>query len=157
MPSFKSLVADVKADNLTRWVEFKDGIEFQLRFVSKTVVQAIASNCNTLKYNKLTKQREPSINTDQMIAQLVEKGVVSWRGMTARRLQSLLPVRSDVADADLDSEIPFSKDDCIYLVKNAFELDAWIQENCTDVSMFKPDRDENQKNSSTSQDGSSAS
>jgi hypothetical protein len=78
------------------------------------------------------------------------RAVEGWSGMTPRSLSRLVPIQN-VPENMMDSEIPFSQEQLIKLVKNSAEIDAFLQQTATDVNFFNESLEDELKNSVASQ------
>ena len=139
-------------EKMTAEVEYKDGIFLTLQFISRNTLNSISRTCVVQKYNEVTKSRQPQIDSDRFAESFCRRAVVGWRGVTLRKLARLIPLdlkRFPVEDHD--AERPFEIADLITVVKNAYELDNFLQDTAVDLKIFRPDLEAELKNSQPSQ------
>ncbi len=142
-------------ENLTADVEFREGLILQLRFVSRTQLQSLYKSCTVMKFDPQLKIRKQQLDGEKFAAEFCKLAVAGWRGVTPNSLSKIVPMDlSSLSAEDREKEIPFTQEGIAAIVKAAYELDAFIQDNAVDVAIFSPDHQDEVKNSSTSQSGS---
>lgn len=144
-----SIANNIKPNSeaLVRWVEFKNGISFQLKFVARATVQAITEQNTELRFDPRQKTRMPRINPEGLTADFVEAGVLNWKGVTPNSLAEIIPLDIAAYPAEeRDKELPYNKEDCVAVVRAAYELDSFLQENCTDIAVFRSKQESEVKN-----------
>lgn len=132
------LIADLmKSTVKTAWLEFKEGISFELKFVSKSKFRLITDQCTTLQFDPRSKVHQPKVDTTKMVELFVKEAVHNWRGATPRRLALIAPVNLEsLSDEQKDAELVFSYEQLVALVKETYELDSWMQEAAMDIRCF---------------------
>lgn len=147
------LVQDTGA--LSAWVEFRNGLEFDVRFVSRAELQRIAQRCTVLRYDPKAKTRVPRLDSERFVRDFCDRAVKGWRGITPDSISTLVPVDlGKLTEEQRRSPIEFSLDNLVSLVSNAYELDDFLQDAVSDVSVFRPNQAEEMGNSESSQSGS---
>jgi hypothetical protein len=147
----KSLIRK-DTDILTARVEFKEGITLILRYVSRERMRSLWSRCTTLRYDQQTRARIPRAELSKFSEEFAVLAVAGWEGVTPRTLGKIVPTDlSGVPEKDLDVEIPFSEDGLRALVKQAYDLDNFVQEEAVKPELFSPNQENEIKNLSSSQ------
>jgi hypothetical protein len=131
---------------LTAWVNFKDLFDLELRFVSKSALQALAKKCSIQKFIK-GQGRVPQLDADQFVPKMLELSVKGWRGLTPRKLAKLMRVdlKKLPEGTDIDAEIEYSPEQLTTLMKKSFDLDGFVNESVTNLELFQPDGLEDEK------------
>ena len=136
-------------------VDFQDGVSFNLKYLPRIELERITKGCVTEKYNVKDKRRKSELDNEKLMAQVFERCVCGWKGLTPRVCAKFFAVDlSNLSEEQKDAEVPFSLDNFQLLVKNTYDLDEFIQRNITDAAIFHPDAENDAKNSSTSPSGS---
>lgn len=129
-------------------VEYRDGLWFTLSFLGRSRLQTMMKNCTKMKLNPLTATREPTLDNDLFLSAFVAEVFHGWKGMTPRRLSDILPIDTKgFSEEELDAEIPYSQDQMTHILKNAYELDTFVQTFVQDLRNFEPHKEHEEKNS----------
>jgi hypothetical protein len=132
---------------ITSQVEFKEGIVLTMRYIPRTKLQDFATKSRIFKYDSATKTRNQTIDGDLFSEMFCEAAVVGWKGVTPESLSSVVPLNTEgFTDVELKTEIAFTKESLMILVKQAYEFDEFVQKVSTDLSYFKPHHEEELKN-----------
>ncbi len=135
-------------NNMQAVVEFKDGLRFKLCYVSRSTLNRLLTSCTEFVYNSKLKTREPKLNLDNFVEQFSKIAVAGWEGATLRVLSGLAPLdTSAFTDAQLDAPFLFSQENLIFLMKNVYDLDDFLQNAACDVKFFPTNKAEAVKNS----------
>jgi hypothetical protein len=145
----------IKQEGLTAKVEFRDNIIFTLRYVSRNDLRQINQRCLVWKYDPVLKGKTQQLDAEKFATEFCVQAVADWEGVTLKSLSKLLPIKLEGVSEEMQNmPIPFTPDNLMDLVKNAYEVDAFLQEMSTDVKVFNPDKEQLEKNLSSSQSGS---
>lgn len=129
------------------WVEYKEGIFFELRYLSKSKFRQMAEDCTEHRYNAGTKVREPKMDTTKFMKKFVAASVSGWRGVTMQALSKLVEIDiSGYSAEELKQELDFSVDELIRLIDMVMELDPFIQSSVMDIKVFRPALEDELKN-----------
>jgi hypothetical protein len=120
---------------------FKD-FKLKMKYVTREELAAIREKTTTISYNRLSKAREETIDTDRFMDSYLKEAVVGWSGLTYEILSFLVPIETD--GIDLSKEIPYSHEDAMWLVKNSSEFDGFISETMSQVDVFSQTKREEQ-------------
>lgn len=142
-------------NKLTARIEFRPGLTLNLRYMSRSTLQSLYRSCTIQKFNHESKQREPQLDGPRFAKEFTKLSVLGWEGFTPNRIASLFPVEFENIPADkMDEEIPFSIEDFSFLMENVFDLDQFVQDAVVDANYFRPHKEDEEKNSESSQSGS---
>jgi hypothetical protein len=143
-----------ESDNLTATVEYKEGIRFIIRYVSRSSLMRLSRDCLTWKYDEKAKGRTQQLDNDRFAESFCRRCVVGWSGVTPHTLSKLIPLDlSKIDAAQRDEPLDFDFANLLVLVKNAYELDSFLQDTAVDIKVFRPDLEHELGNSNTSQSG----
>lgn len=132
---------------LTSWVEFKEGIVLNMRYLPRATLKEFALKARVIKYDPATKTRSPSLDNELVAEMFSEHAVIGWRGVTPLSLSSVVALNVEgMSEEQLKTEIPFTKESLHILVKQAYDFDEFVQQVSTDLSYFKPHHEEEVKN-----------
>jgi hypothetical protein len=136
-PTPVQLASIIMSSPKTAWVEFKDGIAFEICYVSKSKFKNITDKCTTLQFDVRQKVHQPRIDTAAMVEMFVREAVKNWRNVTPRKVAQIAPLDlSKVSAEQMDMEVPFSLEQLTALVKETYELDSFLQEAAMDIRCF---------------------
>ena len=131
----KNLIA--KDNRPRRWVEFKDGFELDLVFLPKVQLAALARKATKLAFDPKTHQRIEQVDDTALIRHFVTECVKGWRGLTIGIVVTLAPVAGDLSKLNMKEEIPFSVDAAIELMATAYDLERYVRDTVTDITVFQ--------------------
>lgn len=144
--SLSSVTVKDKA-RLTVWAEYKDGISFQICYVSKGELTSLARKCMSLVWGDGNKSRQPKLNTEEFAKRFAKIAVKDWKGATFNSLSSLLVLDPALVNAeDRDKEIAFTYENLAACIEASNSLDEFLQAAVTDPLTFAPEKEEEEKN-----------
>lgn len=128
--SLKSMLVPSK----TSTVEYPGmpGFEVTLSFLSRETLQQIRKKATKTSF----KNRQPveELNDDLFLQLYAENSIKGWKGLKLKYLEQLAPV--DLTGADPESELEFSNEDALALMKASTNFDSFISEQVTDLGNF---------------------
>jgi hypothetical protein len=128
--SLKSLLVPSKAVE----VEYPGLPDFKINvaFLSRETLINIRKKATKTTF----KNRSPVEELDdKLFLQLyVDASIKGWSGLKLSYLEQLAPV--DLVGQDTDSELPYSREDALFLMQNSANFDSFISEIVTDLSAF---------------------
>lgn len=128
--SLKSLLVPSKAVD----VEYPGmpGFVISVCFLSRETLQSIRKKSTKTTF----KNRQPvdELNDELFLELYVKASIKGWKGLTFKYLEQLAPV--DVDSEDLDSELDYSEENALMLMKASTNFDAFISEQVTDLGNF---------------------
>lgn len=148
-------VVITESDSLVANVPYREGIVFKLKYISRAKLSRIGKSCTRLIYDETQKARVSQVDPDKLVEQFCAQSVCGWSGVTLRSLSRIVDL--DISQCDpttVDSEIDFSQDQLLPVVRAAYGLDAFLQESACDIKVFRPDLEAELGNLRGSQTGS---
>lgn len=112
------------------------GFEVQVSFLSRETLQNIRKKATKTTF----KNRQPveELNDDLFLELYVKGCIKGWSGLKLKYLEQLAPV--DVSDADPESELDYSEENALYLMKSSTNFDSFISEKVTDLGNFSKNK-----------------
>lgn len=111
-----------------------------LKYLPREELASIREKAATNTYNRLTRQREDVVDTDKFMDEYIRKAVVGWKGLTFEVIVALVPVE---VSASLDTEVEYTHENAMWLVKNSTEFDSFISDTMNQVDLFSVVKKEN--------------
>lgn len=111
-----------------------DGLFVKLAYVSRETTKKFIDKATVTKFDRKTREQTESVDNDLFLSMYVPALLKGWRGFKLEYLEELVPV--DLSEADKDSELDYSEDNAIELVKNSVEFDDWINSIVKDIKNF---------------------
>lgn len=128
--SLKTLLVPSKASE----VEYPGmpGFKIQVAFLSRETLQKIRKKSTT----QVFKNRMPveSLDDELFLKLYVEEAIQGWTGLTLEYLEQLAPV--DLTGQDPKSELAFSNENALFLMKSSTNFDSYISEQVTELANF---------------------
>lgn len=112
------------------------GFEVTLSFLSRETLQQIRKKATKTSF----KNRQPveELNDDLFLQLYAESSIKGWTGLKLKYLEQLAPV--DISDADPESELEFTKEDALALMKASTNFDSFVSEQVTDLGNFSTNK-----------------
>lgn len=128
--SLKSLL--VPSKNVDIEYPGMPGLKVSVSFLSRETLQSIRKKASKTSF----KNRQPieEVDDELFLSLYVKACVRGWTGLTLAYLERLAPV--DVSGQDLTTELEYSEENALYLMKNSAEFDSFISEKVTDLGNF---------------------
>ena len=110
--------------------------KIQIAFLSRETLQQIRKKSTKTTF----KNRQPveELNDELFLELYVKASVKGWTGLKLQYLEQLAPV--DLTGQDKDSELEFSEENALYLMKNSANFDSFISEKVTDLGNFSQNK-----------------
>lgn len=109
-----------------------EGFKVNLVFLSRETLISIRKKSVKVTFKKNQSNEELD---DELFLQLyVNACVKGWKGLKLAHLNQLAPV--DLEGQDLNSELAYSQENALYLMKSSANFDAFISETVTELSNF---------------------
>jgi hypothetical protein len=108
------------------------GFVVSVCFLSRETLQAIRKKSTTNSF----KNRQPveTLNDDLFLELYVKASIKGWKGLQLKYLEQLAPV--ELGKEDLESELEYSEENALYLMKASTNFDAFVSEQVTDLGNF---------------------
>lgn len=130
------LKSEAVIDTQTIWVEFKAGLQFKLRYLSRAKLVQIAQASQYMAFNDSSKTRESKIDTEKVGKELYKHIVVDWKNVTLRRLGQIMPLDLSHAADELDSPVTFSEEELLAVIEHATDLGEFLNEQAQNPALF---------------------
>jgi len=128
--SLKSMLVPSK----TNVVEYPGmpGFEITISFLSREILQSIRKKSTKTTF----KNRQPveELNDELFLDLYVQNSIKGWKGLKMSYLEQLAPV--EVAAGQEDTELEFTQDNALALMKASTSFDSFISEQVTDLGNF---------------------
>lgn len=112
-----------------------DGFKVTLRYLGKKELNDIIDECTTKTINPRTRETVERINKEKFANIIAEKVVVSWEGLNAKKLATLIPV--DLSEVkDLNEVVEPTFENKQLLLENSSDFDSWITAATRELSNF---------------------
>jgi len=109
-----------------------EGLTFDLAFLSKESNQALYKKCQKTKFDR--NRNEVEEFDDELFLQLYVKSIIKgWKGFKLEYLNEFL--LADFSGQE-DTELDFSDENALDLMKNSVVFDNWISGVITDLGNF---------------------
>lgn len=108
------------------------GFVVDVCFLSRETLQNIRKKATKTSF----KNRQPieELNDELFLELYVKASIKGWSGLTLKYLEQLAPV--DVGSEDLETELEYTEENALYLMKASSNFDAFISEQVTDLGNF---------------------
>lgn len=108
------------------------GFEITISFLSREILQSIRKKSTKTTF----KNRQPveELNDELFLDLYVQNSIKGWKGLKMSYLEQLAPV--EVAAGQEDTELEFTQDNALALMKASTSFDSFISEQVTDLGNF---------------------
>jgi hypothetical protein len=132
--SLKSLLVPSKAVE----VEFPGmpGFVINVAFLSRETLINIRKKATKTTFKNRQPQEE--LDDELFLKLYVENAVKGWRGLKISYLEQLAPV--DVSTLDPNSELGYTSENALYLMKNSTNFDSFVSEQVSDLGNFSKNK-----------------
>ncbi len=128
------MLAGLKQIERTVWAEFKRGFEVQVRYASRDRWLDLSNRSQTRRWNPALRMETSSLDPAKYRRNMIEAVVVDWRGLTRAVLESLVLLD------DYPDEVPFSVEDCEWLMEQSGEFESWVQTVAGEAALYNAER-----------------
>lgn len=112
------------------------GFFISVCFLSRETLQSIRKKSTKTTFKNRQPQEE--LNDDLFLELYVKASIKGWKGLKLKYLEQLAPV--DLANEDLETELDYSEENALYLMKASANFDAFISEQVTDLGNFSKNK-----------------
>lgn len=109
------------------------GFKVKVSFLSRETLVNIRKKATKTTFKN--RQASEELNDDVFLQLYVKESIKGWEGLKLSYLEQLAPV--DLTGQDLDSELDFSEENALFLMKNSSNFDAFVSETVTDLGNFQ--------------------
>lgn len=133
-PSLKNLL--VPSKNVEVEYPGMPGFKVSLNFLSRETIQGIRKKSTKTTF----KNRQPveELNEDAFLELYVKAAIKGWTGFKFKYLEQLAPV--DMSSADLETELDYTEENALYLMKSSVNFDSFISEQVSDLGNFSKNK-----------------
>lgn len=112
-----------------------EGFVVTLAYLTREELVKLRKKATTTKINRRTRQPEEEIDSDLFQEVYISAVVKGWKGLKYRFLPKFLPVDLSTI-VDKETELEFSKENAVALMKNSPEFDTWVTSMLDDLENF---------------------
>lgn len=128
--SLKNLIVSAKEAE----VEYPGLPDFKVKiaYLSRETLQKLRKKATSIEY----KNRQPveTLNDEKFLALYSKECIRGWSGLKFSYLESLVPV--NLGSIDPKTELPYSEDSALDLLKSSTNFDQFISDTITDLGNF---------------------
>ena len=149
MASIRDLMdSDIKGRTIK--VKYLDDFEIEIRYLSRSEMRKIGERATDWYWDQKDHTRKEKMNSEKFYKDFIQKVFVGWSGLTTGTLAKMLPIKID----DPEMQIPYSEENALELMREAYDFDIFIQNIVVDIEKFQEEKREQEiKNSLSSQGG----
>jgi hypothetical protein len=108
------------------------GFVVSVSFLSRETLQNIRKKATKTSYKN--RQAQDELNDELFLELYVQNSVKGWKGLKLAYLERLAPI--DLTGQDMESELDFTQENALYLMKSSADFDSFISEQVTDLGKF---------------------
>ena len=108
------------------------GFKVQISFLSRETLQSIRKRATKTTFKN--RQAIEELDDDAFLELYVQETIKGWSGLKLRYLEQLAPV--DLSGQDMESDLDYSAENALFLMKNSSNFDNYISEQVTDLGNF---------------------
>jgi hypothetical protein len=109
------------------------GFKVTLGFLSRETLVSIRKKATKNVFKN--RQASEELNDDLFLQLYVQSAVKGWTGFKLTYLEQLAPV--ELSGQDMNSELGFSEENALFLMRNSSNFDAWVSETVSDLGNFQ--------------------
>lgn len=133
--SLKNLAVKTKKVTIKDVLGLK-GFNVTISAVSRELARKLRESAESQVLNSKYRTMETKFDEDKFVEALVDTAILGWTGLKYKYLPSLMLVDLSSVE-DKESELEFSKEDAMELVKSSQALDNWLNENIFNLDNFR--------------------
>jgi hypothetical protein len=129
-------LATLMTPSKTVSIDFPDmeGFTVDLCYLAREELLKLRSKCLKQKFNKKTRAFEETLDEDTFLIEYVDAVIKNWVGLKYDYLRQLILI--ETKGLDLETELPFTKENAELLMKNSSDFDTWVTESVGDLENF---------------------
>lgn len=108
------------------------GFVVSLSFLSRETLQGIRKKATKTTFKK--HQPTESVDDDLFLELYVKAAIRGWKGLKIKYLQNLVPINAEGVDPE--SELEYTEENALYLMKNSSQFDSFVSEVVSDLGNF---------------------
>lgn len=132
----KNLMVDTK----DVWVDYPGSEKFSVQVVnlSRDRLMKLRKSCVETRFDRKTRQPVEELNDEKFVREFTKATIKNWKGLTLTQLETMVLI--DAGEASMDTELEYSEDNAVMLVKNSADFDNWLNETVFDLDNFRTER-----------------
>lgn len=134
----------------TATIEFVPGVQITVKYLGQVALRGLINRATVPKFVR-GQGRINDIDQGRFAKELAGF-VVGWEGMTLQALSEFTVIKDG---ADMEAEIPFSRETCADLIENLPPFSQWVQNEITEPTNFNTVTEEELGNSPSGSNGDS--
>jgi hypothetical protein len=128
--SLKSMLVPSKTNTLE--YPGMPGFEITVSFLSRETLQSIRKKATKTTFKNRLSTEE--VNDELFLQLYADNSIKGWKGLKMSYLEQLAPV--EVPASELDSELEYTPENALALMKASTNFDSFISEQVTDLGNF---------------------
>jgi hypothetical protein len=110
-----------------------DGFKLKISFLSREELVKIRKKSTKVSF----KNRQPveELNDELFLQLYCQSTIKGWTGLKLKYVSQLAPI--DLSSQDAESELPYSEENALSLMKSSAEFDSYISETVSDLANFQ--------------------
>lgn len=108
------------------------GFEITVSFLSRETLQSIRKKATKTTFKNRLSTEE--VNDELFLQLYADNSIKGWKGLKMSYLEQLAPV--EVPASELDSELEYTPENALALMKASTNFDSFISEQVTDLGNF---------------------
>lgn len=133
MAGLKSLVVTTKVAE----VEYPGmpGLVVQIAAISRETSKKLKESSEITKYDSKLRMPVKEMDEDKFIESFAAAAVKGWKGFKYKYLPEFMLV--DLTDIDPESELEYSQEDAVTLIKHSTVFDSWLNDQVFSLESFR--------------------
>ena len=119
----------------TVWAEFKSGFEVEISYLPRAKLADIATRAQVQRWDHNSNQAVASVDNKKYRDAIAKEVVKGWRGLTLNVLKQIV-----LLDEYPDAEVPYTFDDCVWLLEQSAEFENWVGTVATHAALYHAER-----------------
>jgi len=104
------------------WAAYKGSFEVEIRHVPRPQSREITERCQKREWDNGVGGYTQVLDTDKYYDALAREVITDWRGLKPELLRTMVDMESYP-----ESDVPYSPEDAVELLKNVHGFDVWVQ------------------------------
>lgn len=109
------------------------GFKVKLSFLSRETLVNIRKKATKSTFKN--RQVSEELNDELFLQLYAQSAIKGWTGLKLSALEQLAPV--DISGEDPNSELEFTEENALFLMKNSADFDAFVSETVTNLGNFQ--------------------
>jgi len=133
MLSIRELMdSDIKGRTIK--VKYIDDFEIEIRYLSRSEMRRIGEKATDWFWDQKDHTRKEKMNSEKFYKDFIQKVFAGWTGLKLKTLAKMLPIKMD---GDPEMELPYSEENALELMREAYDFDIFIQNIVMDIEKFQ--------------------